>query len=372
MLHVHRQLRQHQRDVLSVQRDTRLLSSRAGVGAFPLLMFVQELLTLLQAGLSLVEATEALVEREAQASVRRILEEVLSSLRGGARLSDALRDAGSVFPLLLVGMVQASEHTGGLQHALSRYVQYRQRIDLLHGRLISAAIYPTILMAAGLVVAGFLLGFVVPRFATVYHGAGRSLPWASELLLGWGRLVHDHATLIAVVGTVVGATGLWWLLRLARLGVLYQAALRLPGVGARLQVLEVTRLCLTLGLLLEGGIGVLQAMRMSASVLSPVRRRALARAADLVATGIPLSEALLAHGLATTISTRLARVGESSGQLGAMLQRAAGFHDEENARWLERLSKVLEPALMAAIGAVIGGIVLLLYMPIFDLAGALP
>jgi general secretion pathway protein F len=123
---------------------------------------------------------------------------------------------------------------------------------------------------------------------------------------------------------------------------------------------------------LEGGIGVLQAMRMSASVLSPVRRRALARAADLVATGIPLSEALLAHGLATTISTRLARVGESSGQLGAMLQRAAGFHDEENARWLERLSKVLEPALMAAIGAVIGGIVLLLYMPIFDLAGALP
>ncbi len=370
--HARTLLRQQQRQLLSLTRDTRLVARWVGSSEFPVLMFVQELLTLLQAGLSLVEAVEALVEKESQPPLRRVMEAVQSSLRGGARLSDALREAGDAFPFLLVGLVQASEQTGGLQLALARYVQYRQRLDLLRGRLVSAAIYPAILIATGLGVAAFLLGYVVPRFATVYQGGGRSLPWASELLLGWGRFVHDNAGLAATSALLLGSAGLWWLLRLHGRGDLHRMAMLLPGAGPRLRVLEVTRLCMTLGLLLENGIGILQAMQMTASVLPPTRRDALARASARVAAGGPLSEALLAEGLATTISTRLARVGESSGQLGSMLQRAAAFHDEENARWLERFSKALEPALMAAIGAVIGGIVLLLYMPIFDLAGALP
>lgn len=370
--HVHRLLGQKNCRALSVTRDSATWLKRPAARRFPVLLFTQELLALLEAGLSIIEAIDALLEKEPQEEVRAVLQSLQSNLRSGAKFSESLRSVADTIPVLLVGMVQASERTGSLPQALARYVEYRQRIDQVRGRLISAAIYPAILVIAGFSVAMFLLAYVVPRFASVYRGSGRELPWASELLLGWGRLVHDHAGQVFLVTVLSLLAVAWWLVSFGGVAKLAQAVRRMPGVGERLHLLEVSRLCLTLGLLLEGGIGMLQALQMAGSVLSPGSRSALERVTALVAEGKPLSEALQSQGLATSISTRLARVGESSGQLGAMLRRAAHFHEGETARWLERFTKAFEPALMAAIGVVIGGIVLLLYMPIFDLAGTLP
>jgi general secretion pathway protein F len=339
--------------------------------AFPLLLFAQELLALIDAGLSVIEAVEALIEKQPSLRTRSVLMRIHSDLRAGLQLSAALRQQAQTFPPLFVGIVQAAEGTSNLHEALSRYVDYRARLDAVRSKIISAAIYPAILLVVGGGVALFLLGYVVPRFATVYEGTGRSLPWASQLLLSWGQFFAAHAgpvgamALLSVAGMTVLAR------RSGSSRVLQRWVRRSPWIGERIRLMELSRLYLTLGLLLEGGLSVRQALNLAGSVGSAQTQSGLEQMGRMIAEGQPLSIALEQQGLTTPVVTRLLRVGEASGQLGAMLRRAALFYEGETTRWIERFTKAFEPMLMAGIGIVIGLIVLLLYMPIFDLAGAL-
>ena len=145
----------------------------------------------------------------------------------------------------------------------------------------------------------------------------------------------------------------------------------LPGAAPRLQILELSRLYLTLGMLLEGGIPVTRAMQISQAVMEGANVQALQQASDQVGQGNRISAAFEQFGLSTPVASRLLRIGEQTGQLGVMFSRTEAFYDSETTRWIERFSKVFEPVLMAIIGIVIGLIVILLYMPIFDLAGSL-
>ncbi|WP_140630115.1 type II secretion system F family protein [Methylibium rhizosphaerae] len=343
----------------------------SGGTRFPLTLFAQELLALLEAGLSVIEAVEALIEKDTASTTRLVLTRLLADLRDGQRLSAALtRQPGSFAPLF-VGMVQSAEGTSNLHEALSRYIDYRLRVEAVRSRIISAAIYPVILMVVGGAVSLFLLGYVVPRFASVYQDGGRTLPWASQLLLGWGQLLSQHGWAVAAVFGAL-ALLLAGTLRGARAAGAWRALLvRWPWFGERVRLIELSRLYLTLGLLLEGGLPILQVLTLAESVGSAATQRSLRRVRAVIAEGVPLSEALEREALATPIATRLLRVGEASGQLGTMLRRTALFYEGETSRWIERFTKAFEPALMAAIGLVIGLIVLLLYMPIFDLAGTL-
>jgi general secretion pathway protein F len=164
-----------------------------GSRAFSLLLFSAELLALLEAGLSLVETFDALLEKESSPTSRAVLERLTTHLREGLRFSAALALQPGVFPPLYVGIVKAAEGTGDLPHALARYIDYQTRLDAVRSKLLSAAIYPAILLAVGAAVTVFLMAYVVPRFSAVYQGSGRSLPWLSQRLLDWGQLVSEHA-----------------------------------------------------------------------------------------------------------------------------------------------------------------------------------
>jgi general secretion pathway protein F len=338
---------------------------------FDLLLFAQELLALVAAGLSVIETLDTLVDKEPLPARRAVLQRLAQQLREGERLSAALRAQPQVFPPLFVGVVQAAEGTSDLPRALRRWLDYETRLQAVRHKVVSAAIYPAILLGVGLGVSLFLLAYVVPRFAAVYQGSGRPIPFASQLLLQWGTFASQHAPsllaalgIAAVVCSVAArraiATGGWWRVMGA-----------LPGARARVEILALSRLYLTLGMLLEGGIALHRAISLAAAVVDQERRARLARTQAAIEAGEPLSAALERERLSTPVALRLLRVGEQSGQLGAMLTRTAGFHDEAVSRAVERFSKAFEPALMAAIGLVIGGIVILLYMPIFDLAGSL-
>lgn len=354
--------------VASVDRAALALGSRGP--ALDLLSFSQELLALLQAGLGIVEAIEALHEKERRPLVRQLYERMLQSLREGRRLSAALAEHPAVFPPLYLGVLGAAEGTSDLPQSLERYIAYRQRMDALRAKVVGAAIYPAILLVVGSAVSLFLVGYVVPRFAAVYEGAGRQLPWMSAVLLQAGRWMSAHwllmlGGLVALVSAVVWS----W-----RSGTLQSAAgalaARLPGLGERIRMYQLSRTYLTLGMLLEGGIAVLPALHTAAQAGGPGVAPRLREAALLVSQGLPLSEAFDRFGLATGISLRLLLVGERTGQLGTMLGRSAAFFDGEIARWLDRFMRSFEPLLMAGIGLVVGVLVLLLYMPIFDLAGS--
>jgi general secretion pathway protein F len=344
--------------------------SASGVSGFSLVLFSQELLALLKAGLGIVETLEALIEKEANPNLRPVLLRLLGGLRDGKRFSVVLAEQPLLFPPLYIGVIKAAEGTSDLPRSLERFISYQERIDAVRNKVVSAAIYPAILMSVGGAVSFFLMAFVVPKFAEVYQGTGREMPWMSKLMLSWGEFASSHTqTLLIGLGLVVGAAVLGYRRFVANGGVVRLLS-RLPGVGERVRVYELSRLYLTLGMLLEGGIPLIPAMDTIRAVVSVTLEPRLKLAKEMIESGMPFSEAFQVHGLTTPISLRMLSVGERSGELGPMLTQSAEFYDGEITRWIERFMRSFEPLLMAAIGLVVGVIVILLYMPIFDLAGS--
>jgi general secretion pathway protein F len=337
----------------------------------PLAVFSQQLVSLLDAGLSLVEALEALAQKESSAGTQRILERILQRLYEGQTLATAIAEHPSTFPDLYVAAVRASEKSGALREALKRYIAYQQQADALRKTLVNACIYPAVLLVAGLLVTLFLMGYVVPRFSSIYEDVGTDLPFASRLLLQWGQLLDAHASLV-IAAAVAALAGLCYTLsRPALRAVLGRWIARIPSVGRQLHVYQLARLYRTAGMLIRGGIPAVTALRMSAGVVRASSRAAYAAATRAVTEGQSLGEAMERHGLTTPVAARMLRVGERSGNMGEMMERIADFCDEELARWVAVVTRLIEPVLMIVIGLVIGVIVVLMYFPIFQLAGSI-
>jgi general secretion pathway protein F len=337
---------------------------------FPVILFSQELVALLDAGLPLLEAIETLGEKERTPAVKHALDQVAATLREGRPFSGALEKLGELFPPLYIATVRAAERTSDLQPALTRYVSYQAQVDALKRRVIHASIYPALLIGVGALVGLFLLLYVVPRFSLIYEERAVDLPLLSRLLLSWGQFVEHHG-LFVVIGLLILAGMAVWTLRLASVRAGLQNALwRLPGAGERMKLYQLARFYRTIGMLLRGGMPVVAALQLGAELLHPALRGRLQTATRAIREGRPVSESMEANGLTTPVALRLLAVGEHGGDMGAMMERIAAFHDDEMARWVDWLTRLIEPLLMAAIGLVIGAIVILMYMPIFELAGA--
>ncbi|MCY1400057.1 Type II secretion system protein F [compost metagenome] len=338
---------------------------------FPLVLFSQELTTLLNAGLPLIDALESLAEKESSPAARKTLEELVRLLYEGKSFSQALTQFPAIFPALYVALVQSSEKTGAVGDALGRYVAYRNRMDEVRQKIVSASVYPLLLLLVGGGVMLFLLGYVVPRFSLVFEGLGSNLPWLSQVLMKTGLFLHAHQSemfgggLIAIVALVL----LWRQPRFRAL--LGRQIERIPAVHQRLLTYELARFYRSLGILLQGGIPILTAMGMVRNLLSAASRARLDLATERIREGYALSRALEEYRLSTPVSMRMLRAGEQSGNLGKMMERTADFYDEEISRWIEWFVRLFEPLLMAFIGLIIGVIVILMYIPIFELAGSI-
>ncbi|MNJ52095.1 Type II secretion system protein F [compost metagenome] len=267
--------------------------------------------------------------------------------------------------------MQSSEKTGALGDALGRYVAYRQRMDEVRQKIISASIYPLLLLLVGGGVVLFLLGYVVPRFSLVFEGLGTELPWLSRLLMQAGMFLHAHQAPLGI-GFVATMVAMFVLRRDPRVRRWLNRQLeRLPALHRRLVMYELARFYRSLGILLQGGIPILTAMQMARGLLGAAASQRLEHACERVREGLSLSAALEAGQLVTPVSLRLLRAGEQSGNLGQMMERSADFYDEEIGRWIEWFVRLFEPLLMTFIGLLIGFIVILMYMPIFELASSI-
>lgn len=343
---------------------------------FDLALFAHELVALLGAGLSLIETLETLAERQegtARAGSRTgsVLGDLVRRMQEGQAFSSALRAFPAIFPELFIASIAASEHTGEMVPALQRYLRYHEQLGVIRQKIISASLYPAMLCAVGAAVALFLLCFLVPRFSRVYEGMEDKLPLASRWLMQWGLFASEHWVPIASL-LVAAAVGLPFMLTRpgaqARMGAALQAS---RWIGGRIRLMQLSRFYRSLGLLLSGGIPVTKAMHMAQGLL-PARLQSAALSATLEVTqGRSLSDSLQAAALTTPVALRLLRAGERNGQMAEMLEQAASFHDKEIAHWIDRFAKLFEPMLMLVIGLAIGGIVIMLYLPIFELAGSL-
>jgi general secretion pathway protein F len=356
--------------VLAVARP-QVAAPKRSKQEFPLLQFSQELLALLEAGLNLTEAISTLHNKEVRPSAKTTIGAILQTLQQGKSLSDTLASFPTIFPEIYVATVHAAERSGNLPEALGRFVAYQLQFDAIRKKLVSSAIYPLMLLVVGTLVTLFLLGYVVPKFSVVYESSGRDIPWMSQMLLAFGQQLASHPWLaLGSLASVAAAIAAVFVHAPTR-GKAALAALRLPVVAGKAAEFRLARFYRALSLLLHAGIPLTKALPMVASLLMPAQQQQLANARRAVQEGLPFSAALEQHGLATPVAQSLLRVGENTGRLDDMLERSARFHDEEFARWVDWASRLLEPLLMTIIGIVIGGVVVLMYMPIFELAGSL-
>jgi general secretion pathway protein F len=354
-------------DVLSVNSPREPWRRQA---KFDLGLFSQELAELLDAGLSVVEAVDTLAHQTVKNDVSKVYGELVKLLKQGHAFSAALEKMPHLFPPLYVELIRAAERTSDLKGALLRYLEYSGRLDSLRNKIVSALIYPAILFTVGGAVIVFLLAFVVPRFAAVYRGAGRELPFLSELLLRWGSFATAHSFELVAAAAALFVAEVGGFLHARRRGSLERLAGVLPGVKHRINLFRLSRLYMTVGTLLNGGMPLVQALTLSQGVVGGSHKVHLGATIEALKRGGAISASLDQHHLTTPVSARLLRAGEGTGRMGDLFIRAGRYHDNELGRWVERFSMSFEPILMSIIGIVIGGIVILLYMPIFDLAGS--
>jgi general secretion pathway protein F len=343
-------------------------SSKVRAKDFPRRLFCQELAVLLDAGIPLLESLITLREKEESAPVVQVLTVLIDALSEGKTLAQAMRLEPAAFSTLLMASVEASQRTGQTPEALRQHAVYLAWLSGLRDKLVGAATYPAILIGASFLVITFLTVFVVPRFADIYEGMGGELPWLSGVLLSTGKAVGDHPWLVLMgLGALVVAVMAAWrspVVRAAAASKLWQV----PYIGERMRLLELAALYRTLGLLLQAGVAVVSALEASHELVGPSLRPALAAATQRVREGARLSDSLHQHQLTTPVSLRMMRVGEHTGELGPMLDRAATFYDEELARFTDWVGRVVSPVLMLIMGVLIGGIVVLMYLPIFQVA----
>lgn len=338
---------------------------------FPVVLFSQELLSLLDAGLSLIEALETLSEKELRTEIKRTLTKIIATLYEGHTLSFALEHSEANFPPLYIETVRASEKTGSLSEVMMRYIAYQTKIDSVKNQLVSAMIYPALVTMVGGLVMLFLMLYVVPRFSKIYVDIGTNIPFMSRLLMSWGLFLANHgwqvlADTMLLLGVLAYAS-----VRPASKQWIMRKLWQMPTIGARLRLYQLARFYRSLGMLLRGGMPVVPALQMVSGLLQLSLRDQLAQASAYVREGRSISQAMETYGLTTPVALRMLRVGERTGQMGEMMERIAAFYEEDTARWLERFIKLFEPLLMTFVGVAIGIIVVLMYFPIFELAGSI-
>lgn len=359
--------------VLDIQRSAVRRGIKArGKKAFSLGLLLQELSTLLDAGLALIEALEALSDKAGTGNkaLQASLGQLLRSLYQGQPLSKAMEAQPLVYPALLVATVASAEGSGQLPVVLRRYQYYETRIENIRKKVVGALVYPLVVIAVGFGILLFMLFFVVPRFAVVFESM-RSLPATAEAMLWWARLVKSDGELLgAGIGGSLLVTAL--ALRTQRVrAALMNLFWRLPKLRDVGNLFVLARFYRTVGLLIEGGTPALQAFELADRILPPAYAERLDLALQELRAGRSVSETLARHGLTTAVAERLLRVGEQSGDLGGMCERIAQFHDGTLDHAIEVFGKVFEPLLMLVVGGLVGAILILLYMPIFEMAGSL-
>lgn len=330
----------------------------------------QEMLVLLRSGLPILQVLDTLVDRMEAGRLLETLQEVRNDVKGGSALSDAFGRFPAIFPQLYVASIRAGEQSGDLPVTLGRYIAFQKRIEAIRAKVRSATFYPIILLVAVVVVLAFLLFYVIPSFTQIYADANVELPLLTRLVIALsGGLVSGLPFWLP--GLIVGLLAVRFYLKTeAGAFFLDRVVLRLPFFGTMLGEYALSTFCRTLATTLASGIPLVQAMQMARGTLNNrLLEKQLTGAIKRIQEGGKISDALEQTGNFPIIALRMIGVGETSGSLNDMLVDIADYYEGEVERRLDRLTTLIEPLMMLSMGLLIGGIVVAMYVPIFQLAG---
>jgi type IV pilus assembly protein PilC len=335
------------------------------------LIFNQQFVTLIRAGLPILKALDLLVGNVKNRRLREHLQSIHEKVTSGMPLSQAFQSEG-VFPPIYTTSVMAGEKSGSLPEVIERYVTYQKVALGVRKKIIVSLIYPALLVSLVFILILFLVTYVVPEFASLYESMDAQLPYMTQVLVAIGVTTSENllSITLAVFGT--GGALVWWARSERVRDSLDRLKLKVPLFGQIWIKYQVSQLCRLMGTLLQGGIPLVQALETTGTSLgSRLLRDSMAKSREMVREGQPLSKSMAAAGIFPSLAVEMVNVGESTGSLPAMLHSVAEFFDDDVNTMMTAALSLVEPAIMIFMGIFVAFVLISLYLPIFSLAETL-
>ena len=331
------------------------------------LIFNQQFLTLIKAGLPILTALDLLIKRQRDKSLLRLLENVRERVKGGELLSDAFAAQG-MFPKMYTTTLMAGEKSGNMEEVLGRYIQYQRMVQTFRKKLLVSLVYPALLISVVTVMLIFLITFVVPKFADLFNNLGAQLPAITVFMLAVGLNAQKYAWIVVIVLVVGIALLLRWKHSDRGAEAIDKFLLSLPLIGEIRLKYQVANFSRILATLLQGGLPLVPAMETAgASMSSRQMLIGVSAAASRVREGQSLAKSMESQELFPDLAVEMLEVGESTGALPAMLGSVAEFYEEDVQTALGAAMALIEPLILVVMAVFVGGVLISLYMPIFTL-----
>lgn len=342
----------------------------SGIKKIDLSRFTRQFATMISAGLPMVQCLEILGTQMESAEFRKVIMKVKEAVQSGATLSEALGKHRKIYDDLYVNMVEAGEIGGALDTILVRLAQYREKSDKLIRKVKGALVYPIVVMVVAMGVTFAMLRFIVPIFAKMFSGLGAELPAPTQFILSLSKFLQANTLLIIFV-LVVAIIAFKLFLRNPKGRLLFDGfKLKMPLLGNLIRKSAISRFTRTLSTLLSSGVSILDALNITAKTSgNMVLQNAIKKSMVSIAEGETITQPLKEVGVFPPMVTQMISVGEKTGGLDEMLSKIADFYDDEVDAAVAALTSIIEPVIIVFMGAIIGGILIAMYLPMFDIIG---
>ena len=335
-----------------------------------LLIHNQEMAALLHSGLPVLQTLEMVEDRQRDPLFRKTLGEVRQRVRSGESLSDAVAGFGDLFPALYAPTLKAGERSGDLETVIRRFTRYQRLMMDARKKIVSALVYPLVLIGLSIGLIAVMTIYVVPKFSAFFSGLDAELPLLTRFTMGLSSFVSDNFLLLGVAAVVAVLAVLQWRRTPAGAATLDRWKLRLPIVGSIFHRTALSEFCRSLATLLSGGLPVVSALDVSVASVGNVHvRQKLAILMGRVREGAALNAALDETGIVPDLAVDMVKVGEATGSLDTMLTSVSEFFDEEVETRMERLLSLIEPVMLVIMGGIVAILLVSIYLPLFGLMG---
>lgn len=343
-----------------------------GVRLSTLVLFTGQLAAMLGAGLHLIRVLNALGAESTDKRFRRVVEDVKNLIMAGATFADALAAHPTVFSPLYIAVVRAGELSGSLPLVLETLTVYLEKTAQLRRKIIGAITYPLVILVVAISIVFILVVNIVPVFEGVYARANAKLPPPTMVLLAVSKVLRSY-TLLSILAVLLLIVGLYLLAQTPRgKYALDKFKLNVPMFGPLVRKAIMARVCRTMGVLLQSGIPLIEAMETAAMVSNnSVLERAMRKASNSVRDGVTIADSLRGTGEFPSMVTQIVATGEESGTLPLMLSKATLYYEQQVDNTVATLSSLIEPIMIVAMGGIVGGVIFALYLPIFGLGQAM-
>ncbi len=337
-----------------------------------LALFTRQFATLLEAGLPIIKCLETLAEQQKNLYFKEVIKDIKAKVEGGKSLSEAMSEYPKIFNTLYIQMIKAGEAGGNLDEVLKQLALHLEKLTTLKAKVKQAMVYPSVILLVTVAVISIIMIFVIPKFAALFKEAHKELPLPTQILIN----ISQNFKKIFIIGVafiislVVGIKHY----RKKEEGKYKtdKILLKIPLFGELFHKAAIARLARTLASLIRSGVPLLQAISIAGETSgNKVIEKAMEEIKINVSTGQTIAEPMFYTGVFPYLVVEMVKIGEMSGNLEDMLNRVANFYEDEVDRTVNTLSTLIEPILIVILGVVVGGILVALYLPIFQLGGAI-